>query len=175
MSSAAAGEGKKSPGKFWEFERRCWKLYFEETTAETAPQPVRRGIQPTVDAVTDTRDHPFITEPVLAMVRPRCGWGGVCFSDLLLLARQVHQVHEMQKENPVSQFLDDYFRETDRARKAKMRVKVFKLLGLPPADPNAPHLSEEKKRKFTLQYPFVSDLKKIVEQGQQGSAVQKKE
>jgi hypothetical protein len=82
-------------------------------------------------------------------------------------------VHQKNKENPFLLFLDDFLRETDRAKKARMRVKLRKVLGLPQADPKAPLVTEEKRRKFTLQYPFVSDLKKIVEQ--QGNAAQKKE
>ena len=87
-------------------------------------------------------------------------------------------MHQKNKENPFLLFVADFFRETDRARKAKMRVKLRKVLGMAPADLKAPLVSEEKRRKFTLQYPFVSDLQKIVEQAQQGSgatAAQKKE
>ncbi len=68
-AKAAAPAMDAATEKTFEIEKKCWELYFKETTVETAVEPPRLGVRPTVDTVVDTKDHPFITDPMLAMVR----------------------------------------------------------------------------------------------------------
>jgi hypothetical protein len=176
-SSAAKVENADAPKTLTELEMRVWKLYFEETTADTAVPPPRRGIEPTVDTLVNTKDHPFITEPVLAEV----SWGGYRFRyPSLTRPCQYHLLQQKNKQDPFLKFLGEFMTETEIKRKAKMRVKLRKILGIPQKDPSEPLHSEEKLRRFTLQYPWVADLQKFVAEQEAaeaaaGSVAQKKE
>jgi hypothetical protein len=75
---------------------------------------------------------------------------------------QYHLLQQKVKHDPFVKFLGEYMTETEIQRKARMRVKLRKILGMPQKDPSEPLYSEEKLRRFTLHYPWVADLQKFI-------------
>ncbi len=111
-----------------------WARYFAETTAETAVAPARRGITATTDTVVDTKDHPFITEPLLALV---------------------FRVGEITKHDPFLALYAEYLAETNPTKSAALQAKLDKLLPV-----QYDETRDEAISKSAVPYNFLSDFKK---------------
>jgi len=123
-----------------EFTINRWKRYFAKYKPENAPDYKKTGIVATVAEAVDTKDHPFITEPVLA---------------------KFHRDWEIQQNDPWNEFSLQYCLERDPKKFAELEKVYLELvpekLRLPTmiSDPMkesdiVAELSEQKKEEMRV-------------------------
>jgi hypothetical protein len=96
--------------------------------------PARRGITANTDVIVDSKDHAFITEPMLALV---------------------YRIGELTKQDPFLALYAEYLAETNPTKSAALQAKLDKLLPV-----QYDETRDEALAKSSVPYNFLSDFKK---------------